>query len=102
MYGELIEILKPGNLSPNIRNLLPYMLQHMGTFTEDDYLLALGDPIAIAAAACIAVELTDGIVKMLKWDKISKTYIPFVIDLRYDDGDGEGGRVPSIGAVYGC
>lgn len=88
-FGEIVEILKPGNISQDSQNILKYMLQKMEDFQEGDYLLALGDPVAIAAASCVALDITGGVVQMLKWDKIGKVYIPFVIDLRYGtDGAG--------------
>ena len=48
--------------------------------------------VAIAAAACVAMEYTDGYLQLLKWDKIGAKYLPFRIDLRGEvNGDGVSG-----------
>ncbi len=84
-FGQIVEILKPGNISEDSQNILKFMLQRMEDFRPTDYLLALGDPVAIAAASCVAVDITGGIVQMLKWDKYSKSYKPFIINLQYGE-----------------
>jgi len=50
-------------------------------FTEDDYILAIGDPAAIGIACSIAAQVTGGRYKMLKWDRQEKRYFPIAIDI---------------------
>jgi hypothetical protein len=47
----------------------------MKDFTEEDYIIAVGDPSLIAAAACIAARKTGGLLRILKWDRQSNSYI---------------------------
>jgi len=51
-------------------------------FCDDDWLLAMGDPAIIGIAFAIAAELNHGRVKLLKWDRMEKTYYPVKISLR--------------------
>lgn len=53
----------------------------MRKFTDEDYLLAVGDPAAIGIACCIAAAQTGGKFKMLKWDRQEKRYYPIAIDV---------------------
>jgi hypothetical protein len=55
---------------------------------EEDYLLAIGDPIAIAAVSIIAAEY-NGRVSMLKWDKKRQSYQPHLIDINYYTSRGD-------------
>jgi hypothetical protein len=80
-FGELIELLPPGMMSltpmPTVREL-KYGLRN---FSDDDYLLPLGDPALIAAAGAAAAYANSGRFKVLRWDRQSGNYIPIQIDL---------------------
>ena len=54
--------------------------EKLASFTDQDYLLTIGDPSVIATAAMIAGEVNQGRVKLLKWDKHLKDYIAIQID----------------------
>jgi hypothetical protein len=49
-------------------------------FSDDDYLLTIGDPSIIAVSAIVAAENNKGRVKLLKWDKLMRDYIAIQID----------------------
>ncbi len=79
-FGEM-EILVPYAQSmiasvPMMRS----MKEKLRNFTVDDYLLPVGDPVLMCAAAMLAGESTGGKVKFLKWDKKIKDYIVVNID----------------------
>lgn len=80
-YGEPVVCLPPGVLllspAPTTRKLR----ESLKNFTEDDYLVAVGDPTAIAVAGAICAEVNQGRLKMLKWDKPTKRYMTVQIDL---------------------
>ena len=61
--------------------LIAALKEQMAELTEHDYIVAVGDPSLIAAAACIASRKTGGLLRMLKWDRMSSTYIPVEIQL---------------------
>lgn len=50
-------------------------------FTDDDFLLCVGDPAAIAIAAVLAATANDGRVKLLKWDRQEALYFPVQIEV---------------------
>lgn len=55
--------------------------QQLQKFSDDDYLLPIGDPAAIAIACMVAAENNLGRVKLLKWDRQEARYYPLQIDL---------------------
>ena len=85
-YGEL-ELLLPNNSKlvlssgPTVRRLN----QKLKNFSDDDYLLLMGDPSAIGIACAIASSNNRGRFKCLKWDKREFRYYPVQINL-YEKG----------------
>ena len=85
-YGEL-ELLLPNNSQivlssgPTVRRLN----QKLKNFSDDDYLLLMGDPSAIGIACAIASSNSRGRFKCLKWDKREFRYYPVQINL-YEKG----------------
>lgn len=80
-YGEL-RILVPAGQSlvssvPVVRQLNDLMRD----FSRDDYLLPLGDPAIMAAAAGVATLKTAGRFAVLKWDRRSGAYLAVPLDL---------------------
>lgn len=59
----------------------------LAKFSDDDYLLFIGDPTAIGIVSAVAAHRNKGRFKCLKWDKRERRYIPIQIDLfpRFDD-----------------
>ena len=85
VHGELVFLLRPGNI---FRDRLDATVRELGEaltdFREDDFLLPIGDPVGIAAASHIAARNTGGVLRILKFDRMSGEYTPFVIDTRND------------------
>ena len=85
-YGEL-ELLLPNNSQivlssgPTVRRLN----QKLKNFSDDDYLLLMGDPSAIGIACAIASSNNRGRFKCLKWDKREFRYYTVQINL-YEKG----------------
>jgi hypothetical protein len=50
-------------------------------FCDEDFLLAMGDPVAIAIASMVAGEVNNGKVNMLKWDRENQCYYNVPIDI---------------------
>lgn len=79
-YGEL-SILMPTSQSmlatvPTVRALK----EKLRNFTDDDYILPVGDPVLIATVAMVASEINGGRIKFLKWDKGMKQYLTIAVD----------------------
>ena len=86
-FGELIPLLPPGRQitlsSSPVKKLLKTKLKN---FRDDDFLLAMGDPVAIGIASMVASDINNGKVNMLKWDRENQCYYNVNIDL-YQKGE---------------
>ena len=86
-YGDIETILPPNaqvafSVVPTVRRIQ----RKLENFTDQDYLLFIGDPTAISIVSAVAAEKNRGRYKCLKWDKFEKRYIPIQVDL-YEKGD---------------
>ena len=63
--------------SPTIRVLR----EKLRSFSDSDFLLAIGDPIAIGMSVAIAAGFNSGKIKMLKWDRQEHRYYALEADL---------------------
>ena len=75
-YGEVIVMLPPNANRLHTAPLVSALKDKMEDYGSEDYLVAVGDPSILAAAACIAARKTGGILRVLKWDRLSANYIP--------------------------
>ena len=89
-YGD-IEIVLPPSQSQIIFSSAPTVSRIkrvLEKFNDDDYLLFIGDPTAIAIMATVAAAKNNGRFKCLKWDKQEKRYLPIQIDIFPHRGGG--------------
>lgn len=63
--------------------MLRQLKSQLRDFGAEDYLLLVGDPIAMALAVNVAAQQNNGRVKLLKWSKRHEGYFPIEVDL-YD------------------
>lgn len=82
-YGEPVICLPGGNLALAPGPTIDSLRDKLRNFTDDDYIVSVGDPSAIFMAAMIVGERNNGRVKLLKWDKRSSCYIKVEIDVFY-------------------
>jgi hypothetical protein len=70
-------LLPPGQImlatAPTVSQLRS-KLRDLRDYSDEDFLLAMGDPIAIGLAVAIAANNNGGRVKMLKWDRRELRY----------------------------
>jgi len=79
-HGELVFLLGPGNIfRDRLTSATDTLKERLADFSVDDFVLAVGDPVAIAAAVLIAGKRTGGHVNLLKWDRISASYESFPV-----------------------
>lgn len=91
-YGELIFMLPPGTHSFNATRLVHDLrdcVEH-NHFTSSDFVLLIGDPVAIGAAVAVSDQwLQDKWnaddpppkLKVLKWDRQERCYLPIELPL---------------------
>ena len=81
-FGELEFLLPPQtNLMFSTEKTLNIIKSGLDEFTEDDYLLLIGDPVSIGIATHYATKKTD-VVKFLTWDNREYTYFPVEVKFR--------------------
>jgi hypothetical protein len=74
-FGELVVMLPPNANRLHINPLIAALREQMKDYSDEDYVVAVGDPSLIAAVSCIAVRKTGGLLRILKWDRQSGSYI---------------------------
>ena len=79
-YGEL-EVLLQHTQSllapvPTVRKLH----ERLRDFSDDDYILPVGDPVLMCTVAMVAAKMNNGRVKFLKWDRLQRAYIVIQVD----------------------
>jgi hypothetical protein len=81
-FGEM-KILLPAytqivfSTAPTIRSLRI----KLRNFTDEDFLLLAGDPVAIGLACSVAAFFNNGRYTALKWDRREHMYLPVKIDV---------------------
>lgn len=73
-FGDIVVMLPPEANRMHIGPIVAAMKERMENFTEEDYLVAVGDPSLIAAASVIATRRCNGFLRLLKWDRITSNY----------------------------
>ena len=82
-FGELTVMLPDNKQMILASGPLTFKLQQeLKDFSDDDYLLLIGDPAIIAVCGAIAAKNNGGRFKGLKWDRNEKRYYDLEIDLK--------------------
>jgi hypothetical protein len=80
-YGELIVLLPGGNVALSTAPTLFRLKEQLHDFNDDDFLIAAGDPSAIAMAVAVASAKNNGRFQLLKYDRDARAYIKVAIDI---------------------
>ena len=80
-YGELELLLPPGQVILSAGPTVSRLKHKLRNFTYMDYLLLIGDPLAIGVAVAIASSANRGKVALLKWDRQEQQYYPLTVNL---------------------
>lgn len=73
-FGRLVSILPVGKGTADVGRMMRHMEDALADFSGDDYMLAVGDPFAIAMAVMVASRFNGGRVTLLKWNRDEGTY----------------------------
>lgn len=70
-FGELVTVLDADDqVSLNAAPMLAKIDVALRGFTDEDYLVCVGDPVAIGAAIYVASRRVGGEIQLLKWDRM--------------------------------
>ncbi len=82
-YGNIVVMLPYTNVSMAPQDMVIKLRHQLKDFSDDDYILPMGDPIAIGASIAIASTVNNGRIKLLKWrGKNGHCYIELKMNLR--------------------
>lgn len=79
VYGQLEVLIPANNIGIVMAPHVALMKSKLKDFSDDDYLLPLGDPVAIGMASIIAAKNNRGRVNFLRWDRQTRTYIKIAV-----------------------
>jgi hypothetical protein len=82
-WGELIPLSSPHDqvvLNPG--RVVSQLRRKLKRYSDEDWLLAMGDPAIIGIAFAIAADANQGRVNLLKWDRLEHMYYPIRISVR--------------------
>lgn len=83
-WGEVVPLVRSGNIrTEELGGVHRAMLEVLDKqFTDEDFLLMMGDPTAQAMMVSIATQLT-GTLRLLKWDRQNAAYYVQSFDVTY-------------------
>lgn len=80
-FGELSVLLKSTrDHSHATREMLQQFHEGLRDFSDQDFLILVGDPVAMTIAVNVAAEVNEGRVKLLKWSRKYTDYVPIEVD----------------------
>ena len=80
-WGEMILLLRSNQSLLAPTPMIKTLTLALAAFDDTDYLVPVGDPILMCAAAGIASRNNNGRVKFLRWDRRNKDYTVIQLDL---------------------
>lgn len=82
-YGDPVICLPGGRIGLAPGPTIDRLKESLRDFTDDDYIVPVGDPTGMFIAAMVVGEMNRQKCNILKWDKDSKQYIKVQIDLNH-------------------
>jgi hypothetical protein len=87
-YGEVVSLLPHGsNITFSAGAITQRLRSLLSNFCDADYLLLIGDPVAIGIAVAVACSWNRGRAKLLKWDRQEHIYYPVSVDIYLKKGE---------------
>jgi len=80
-FGEIEVLLPPGNIAFSSGPTVKRLKRNLRLFNDEDFLLLMGDPAAIAIASAVATQINNGRMNLLKWDRQERKYYPVKVDV---------------------
>lgn len=86
-FGELEELLDPWAKPFDTAPILDTLFEKLDGFSDEDFIICIGNPILLALAVSVAVDVNDGRVNLLQWNGRQKEYVPVNADLGFTADD---------------
>jgi len=82
-YGDLIIMFPPAhNLQVVSAPLVAESRRLLKDFSDEDYLLMIGNPVMFGIVCAIAADTNGGRFKALVWDKKFRSYLEYKVNTR--------------------
>ena len=82
VYGDLEVLILSNDIGIALQPLVASLKHALKDFCDDDYILTVGDPVAIGMATSIAANANRGRVKFLRWDRQTRSYIKIKVEIK--------------------
>lgn len=79
-WGKLIELVSPTAKPFNARALILEMKAKLHSFSDDDFILPVGNTSIIGMAVKIAADANGGKVKLLQWSGTNESHVQIMCD----------------------
>jgi len=73
-FGKLVFLLSPITVPKNPAKVIAELRRKLWDFSDEDYLLMIGNPCFIAFAAAVAADINDGRISLLQFNGSQKKY----------------------------
>lgn len=81
-FGSLETVLEADTqVFLNSRSVVEEVMRKLVYYSDKDYILAIGDPVAIGIVCAVAARMNDGKFTVLKWDRQEKIYLPVSVSI---------------------
>lgn len=81
-YGELQVLINRNNIGIAAQPIVAQLRHDLRSYSDDDCILAVGDPVAIGLAISVAADSNRGRVNILRWDRQTGQYIQLAANIR--------------------
>lgn len=81
-FGKIEYLLSPTARPFSSVHVVAELNRKLAKFSDEDYLLLIGNPALIGFAVAIAAQWNQGRVKVLQWDGVRREYISIVARLK--------------------
>jgi hypothetical protein len=81
VYGDLEVLIESDNIGIALQPLVSILKPRLKNFSDDDYILTVGDPVAIGVVSMIAAKANRGRVTFLRWDRQARAYIKIKVEI---------------------
>ena len=79
-FGAIVQVLDFGNVPSDPGPTRSRLFSVFSVFNPDaDYVLLLGDPVAIAQAVAVILQFHNRPYRVLKWDRRAEEYEPYLV-----------------------
>lgn len=82
VYGDIEILVQTDKIGIALQPLVAQMKSKLKDFDDTDYILPVGDPVAIGLATTLAANANRGRVQFLRWERNTRSYIKINVETR--------------------